>query len=87
MATRDRVIHLTPDAYHRLQREAGRRGVQPDALADELLTADLPTPKADFNLEETLAAFAEIRSRLRGGPHDAVAFVREGREELDRRGL
>lgn len=83
MATRDRVIHVTPDAYDRLEREAGRRGVQPDELADELLAAELaPT---DFDLEETLAAFAEIRSRVRGGPHDAVAIVREGREDLERR--
>jgi hypothetical protein len=83
MATRDRVIHVTPDAYDRLQREAGRRGVAPDQLADELLAGELaPTPS---DLNEILADLAEIRSRVHGHV-DAVALVREGREELDQRG-
>jgi len=37
------------------------------------------------NLEETLEALAGVRSRLRGGGLDAVAVVREGRDELERR--
>lgn len=84
MATRDRVIHVTPDAYDRLEREAGRRGVQPDALADELLAAELAPASSD--LESILADLSEIRGRVRG-PVDAVAVVREGREELEQRGL
>jgi hypothetical protein len=49
-----------------------------------LLAGELaPTPP---DLAEILADLAEIRSRVRGGPHDAVAIVREGREELERRG-
>ncbi len=84
MAARDRVIHVTPDAYDRLAHEAGRRGVPPDALADQLLAAELSPLKAD--LEAILGDLAEIRSRVRGSV-DAVAVVREGREELDRRGL
>jgi hypothetical protein len=84
MATRDRVIHVTPDAYDRLELEAGRRGVPPDALADELLAAELvPT---EFDWKSALVALAAIRSRMRGGSDDAVAIVREGREELERRG-
>lgn len=82
MATRDRVIHVTPDAYDRLEREAGRRGVPPDALADELLAAELAPVPSD--LDGILADLAEIRGRVRG-PVDAVAVVREGREELERR--
>lgn len=85
MATRDRVIHVTPDAYDRLSREAGRRGLAPDELADELLAAELAP--ADFDWDAALAELAEIRGRMRGGPDDAVAIVREGREELERRGL
>ena len=85
MATRDRVIHLTPDAYDRLEREAGHRGVQPDALADELLAAELAPVNSD--LDGILADLAKIRGRMRGGPDDAVAIVREGREELERRAL
>jgi hypothetical protein len=84
MATRDRVIHVTPDAYDRLEREAGRRGVPPDALADELLAAELAPAKSD--LESVLAGLAEIRGRVRG-PIDAVAVVRQGRDELERRSL
>ena len=84
MATRDRVIHVTPDAYDRLEREAGRRGVQPDTLADELLAAELAPASSD--LESILADLADVRSRVRG-PVDAVAVVREGRRELEQRGL
>ena len=84
MATRDRVIHVTPDAYDRLKQEAGRRGVPPDALAEELLAAELAPTKPD--LDGVLADLAEIRGRVRG-PVDAVAVVREGREELERRSL
>lgn len=84
MATRDRVIHVTPDAYDRLQREAGRRGVQPDELADELLAAELAPASSD--LDSILADLADVRSRVRA-PVDAVAVVREGREELEQRGL
>lgn len=84
MATRDRIIHVTPDAYDRLEREAGRRGVQPDKLADELLAAELAPASSD--LEAILADLADIRGRVRG-PVDAVAVVREGREELEQRDL
>jgi hypothetical protein len=84
MATRDRVIHLTPDSYARLEREAGLRGVQPDALADELLAAELAP--AEFDWDDALSDLAKIRSRVRGDV-DAVAVVREGREDLERRGL
>jgi hypothetical protein len=85
MATRDRIIHITPAAYDRLEREAGRRGVQLDELADELLGVELAF--ADFDWDAALAELAEIRGRMRGGPDDAVALVREGREELEQRGL
>jgi hypothetical protein len=84
MATRDRVIHVPSDAYDRLEREAGRRGVQPDALATELLVAELGPASSD--LDSILADLADVRSRVRG-PVDAVAVVREGREELEQRGL
>jgi hypothetical protein len=84
MATRDRVIHLTPDSYERLEREAGRRGVNPDTLADELLAAELaPT---EFDWDAALSELAKVRARVRGDV-DAVAIVREGRDELERRAL
>jgi hypothetical protein len=83
MATRDRVIHVTTDNYDRLLEEAGRRGVAPDQLADELLAGELASAPSD--LSEILADLAEIRSRVRR-PVDAVALVREGRQELEDRG-
>lgn len=85
MATRDRVIHITPDAYDRLEREAGRRGVQPDQLANELLATEFAS--ADFDWDAALGELAELRGRMRGGADDALALVREGREELEQRGL
>lgn len=84
MATRDRVIHVPPDAYGRLEREAGRRGVQPDALAKKMFE-DLAL--TEFDWQSAMAELAAIRGRMRGGGDDAVAIVREGREELERRGL
>jgi hypothetical protein len=84
MATRDHVIHVTDNAYGRLEREAGRRGVRPDALAEKLFEGLAPT---EFDWQSAMAELAAIRGRMRGGGDDAVAIVREGREELERRGL
>jgi hypothetical protein len=84
MATRTRTVHVSSDAYDRLVHEAERRGVAPDALADELVKADLSP--VEFDLERTLTDLAEVRSRLRGGGLDAVEVVRAGRDELERRG-
>lgn len=47
----------------------------------------LEVPPARSDLKEILAELAKIRGRLRGGCVDAVAVVREGREELEQRGL
>lgn len=85
MATRTRTVHVSRDAYERLVHEAERRGVAPDALADELVKADLAP--VQFDLEQTLADLAEVRSRLRTGGMDAVEVVRAGRDELEQRGL
>jgi hypothetical protein len=83
MAARGHTIRLQPDAYELLAREATRRGLEPDALADELLRTDLSAaPEAD--LEEVLAGLADVRAGL--PPIDAVALVREGRRELEARG-
>lgn len=41
MATRPRTIELQPDAYDLVVREADRRGVEPDALVDELVRSNL----------------------------------------------
>gem|GEM_PF-1760333 len=67
-----------------LRAAPSKRGVQPGALANELLAAELAPASSD--LESILADLADVRSRVRG-PVDAVALVREGREELEQRGL
>jgi hypothetical protein len=72
-----RIIHITSDTYGRLDRAAWWRGVSPDALADELITAELPPAQSD--LEGILVDLAEIRGRVRA-PVDAVAVVRESHE-------
>lgn len=82
MATRFRAIHLQPDAYELLAREAARRGVEPDQLADELVRNDLSADATD-GLDAALDALAEFRAGL--PPVDAVALVREGRDELEAR--
>jgi hypothetical protein len=77
-----RAIHLPQASYDLLRREANRRGVQPDALADELVRADLGQGNGD--LDRALAGLAELRERL--PPIDGVALAREARAELERRG-
>lgn len=82
MATRARTIRVTPTSYDLLEREARRRGMDPDGLADELLRSRLAAaPPGD--LEAVLAGLAEFRSGL---PEIAgVALAREARRELEER--
>lgn len=76
MATRDRVVRLQRDAYDLLVQEAARRGVEPDALADELVRADLGCA-ARRDLDSALDALSDFRAGL---PRiDAVALGRAGR--------
>lgn len=82
VATRDRTVHLAPDSYELLEEEARRRGIDPDALADELLRSDLAS-RAGEDLDAVLASSDELRARL---PEiDGVALAREARRELDDR--
>ncbi len=82
MATRERTIRLPQTSYELLQQEASRRGIEPDALADELLRFDLGAGTGD--LQGALAGLAELRTRL---PNiDGVALAREARSELEHRG-
>jgi len=75
------TIQLPEDSYELLVREARRRGVEPDALANELLRADLAAAESD--LESALAAIAELRERLPA--IDGLAVARAARVELERR--
>jgi len=82
MATSPRTIELQPDAYDLVVREAERRGVAPDAVVDQLVRTDLR--RGNGELVAALDALAEFRAAL--PPIDAVALVREGRDELEARG-
>jgi hypothetical protein len=82
MAAADRSVHLQPDSYDLLVKEAARRGVEPEALADELLRADLSAAGRE-DQEAALNALADFRAGL--PPADAVALVRESRAELEAR--
>jgi hypothetical protein len=55
------------------------------AIHDTSERLELAPARSD--LEGILAELAKIRGRMRGGSVDAVAIVREGREELERRSL
>jgi hypothetical protein len=63
MATRLRAIELQPDAYDLVVREADRRGVEPDALVDELVRTDLGR-QANGDVDAALDALAEFRAGL-----------------------
>ena len=82
MAIPERTVRLQPDAYDLLMQEAGRRGVEPGALVDELVRKDLSSARAD-DLGDALDALAAFRAEL--PPADAVALVRDGRAELEAR--
>jgi hypothetical protein len=81
MATR--AIHLPESSYALLSAEAQRRGLDPDALADELVRADLATG-SEQGLEAALKSLAEFRARL---PEiNGVVLARDARAQLERRG-
>jgi hypothetical protein len=60
---------------------AERRGVEPDALVDELVRIDLGQGNGD--LVAALDALAEFRAGL--PPMDAAALVRAGRDQPEAR--
>ncbi len=81
MATR--TIHLPESSYALLSAEAQRRGLDPDALADELVRADLAAG-SEQDLEAALTDLAEFRVRL---PEiDGVVLARDARAQLEQRG-
>lgn len=81
MATR--TIHLPESSYELLSAEVQRRGLAPDALADELLRTDLATSDGE-DLDATLQSLAELTARL---PEiDGVLLARDTRAQLEQRG-
>jgi hypothetical protein len=81
MATR--TIHLPESSYALLSAEAQRRGLDPDALADELVRADLAAG-SEQDLEAALKNLAEFRATL---PEiDGIVLARDARAQLEQRG-
>jgi hypothetical protein len=82
MATQPRTVRLGETSYDLLLREAKRRGVEPDTLADELVRDDLSRPRGD--IRAALAGLAEFRAKL--PDIDGLALAREARADLEKRG-
>jgi hypothetical protein len=78
-----RTIHLPESSYALLTAEAQRRGLDPDALADELVRADLAA-HGEQDFEATLKSLAEFRGRLPG--IDGIVLARDARAQLEQRG-
>jgi hypothetical protein len=62
-------------------RESERRGMAPEALADELVRHELGAPEEDF--DRALSELAALRERL--PKIDGLALARAARDELERR--
>jgi len=93
-ASRALTLRLEPADYGRLEIEADRLGLSPATLARVYVRAALNREKADaarMRRERGMAAlngFAELREDLRrdGFPEvDSLRYLREAREELERR--
>lgn len=87
MASADRTIHVGRRTYALLSAEAERRHRDVDTTAEDLLTERLAvsaTISKASSLQRTLERAARLRARL-PRVEQAVALVREGREELEGR--
>jgi hypothetical protein len=85
MATADRTVHVGARTYALLREEAERRHRDVDTTADDLLAERLSASVIDAaKLERTLERASQLRARL-PCTDEAVALVREGRDELERR--
>jgi hypothetical protein len=85
MATADRTVHVGAQTYALLREEAERRHRDVDTTADDLLAERLSAPVTDAaKLERTLERAVQLRARL-PRTDEAVALIRDGRNELERR--
>lgn len=82
------TVQLDAATYDRLEVEARRRHVTPETIVGELVRERLGggEPATAEQMGTTLRGLEELRAEVRG-PVDAVALVREGRQELERRSL
>lgn len=86
MAERDHTLELDAATYDALEAEARRRHITPEAIVAEFVRERLGSgrPATSEQMKTTLRGLEELRAEVRG-PVDAVALVREGRGELERR--
>jgi hypothetical protein len=86
MASADRTIHVGRQTYALLSAGAERRHRDVDTTANDLLAERLAdtTTTDEAGLQRTLERAARLRARL-PRTEQAVALVREGREELEGR--
>jgi hypothetical protein len=85
MATADRTVHVGAQTYALLRKEAERRHRDVDTTADDLLTERLSTSQIDASkMKWILERAARLRAR-QPRTNEAVALIREGRDELERR--
>lgn len=78
-----RTIRLPESSYALLSAEARHCGLDPDALADELLHTDFATSDGQ-DLDATLQRLAELRTRP---PEiDGVVLARDARAQFEQRG-
>lgn len=85
MATTDRTVHIGARTFLLLRKEAERRNQDVDAIADDLLAERLSGSRIEgAKIERTLERAARLRAR-QPRTNEAVALIREGRDELERR--
>lgn len=85
MATADRTVHVGARTYALLREEAERRHRDVDTTADALLTERLSASQIDAaKMQGILERAARLRAR-QPATNEAVALIREGRDELDQR--
>lgn len=81
--TRALTLRLPPADYARLEGKAKRLGVRPGTLARMLVHAALDATSTTRDLAGVVARARDRASRLPSA--DAVALIRAGRDELERR--
>lgn len=84
------TVRLEAEDYNRLEAEARRQGMEPDALAQTYVRDGLPDDPTEDERRmqaglDALARLAELRADL---PEvDAVEIARQSREDLERRSI
>lgn len=84
MATVPKPIRLRPLTFQRLSEDAARHHEDIDSAAERILRDHLPPERDADRALATLARIERLRVTMKPGK-GALALVREGRSELERR--